>query len=55
MRKEVGDSKEGFEAFFVLGPGVERSVVTGRISGEVLGDEQVEGFKGKREWRAVLE
>jgi hypothetical protein len=55
VRKAVGDSVGGFETFFVLGPGVERSVVTGRVSGEVLGDERIEGFRGRGEWRAILE
>jgi hypothetical protein len=55
VRKVMGDSKDGFETFFVLGPGVERSIVTGRLSGEVLGDEGVEGFQGRGEWKAVLE
>jgi hypothetical protein len=45
----------GFEPFFVRGREVERSVVTGRLAGEVLRDEGVEGFVGRRGWRAVLE
>jgi len=55
VRKAVGDSAGGFETFFVLGLGVERSVVTGRLNEEVLRDEGVEGFRGRGEWRAILE
>lgn len=55
VRKVVGGSKYGFETFFVLGPGVERSVVTGRVSEEVLEDDGVDGFKARGEWRPVLE
>lgn len=45
----------GFEPFYVRGPEVERSVVTGRLGREVLEDEGVEGFVPRRGWRAVLE
>ena len=45
----------GFEPFFVRGREFERSVVTGRTGGEVLGDEGVEGFVGRKGWRAVVE
>ena len=45
----------GFETFFVRGREVERSVVTGRMGGDVLGDEGVEGFVGRKGWRAVVE
>ena len=45
----------GFEPFFVRGRDVERSVVTGRTGGEVLADEGVEGFVGKKGWRGVVE
>ena len=45
----------GFEAFFVRGRDVERSVVTGRTADEVMVDEGVEGFVGRKGWRAVLE
>lgn len=55
VRKEVGDSKDGFETFLVLGADVERSILTGRVSEEVFMDEGVEGFKRRGEWRAVLE
>ncbi|KAJ0419340.1 DNA polymerase ligase-domain-containing protein [Aspergillus carlsbadensis] len=43
----------GFEPFYVRGPEVERSVVTGRVGGDVLRDEGVQGFVPRRGWRAV--
>jgi hypothetical protein len=43
----------GFEPFYVRGPEVERSVVTGRVGGDVLRDEGVEGFVPRRGWRAI--
>ncbi|KAE8394667.1 DNA polymerase ligase-domain-containing protein [Aspergillus alliaceus] len=45
----------GFEPFYVWGPDVERSVVTGRLGRDVLEDEGVEGFVPRKGWRAVLE
>lgn len=45
----------GFEAFFVRGPEVERSLVTGRLSEKVMKDEGVEGFVARKMWRPVLE
>ena len=45
----------GFEPFYVLGREVERSVISGRVAGEVLGDEGVKGFVGRRGWRGVTE
>ncbi|KAL4797599.1 DNA polymerase ligase-domain-containing protein [Aspergillus venezuelensis] len=44
----------GFDPFYVRGPQVERSVLTGRLGGDVLSDEGVEGFVPRRGWRAVL-
>ncbi|KKA22584.1 hypothetical protein T310_3375 [Rasamsonia emersonii CBS 393.64] len=50
VRKRVYDEVDdkgrllGFEPFYVRGPEVERSVVTGRTGYEVLRDEGVEGF-----------
>ncbi|KAL3450083.1 DNA polymerase ligase-domain-containing protein [Aspergillus insuetus] len=43
----------GFEPFHVRGPEVERSVVTGRVGGDVLRGEGVEGFVPRRGWRAI--
>ncbi|KAL8841087.1 MAG: hypothetical protein Q9176_003428 [Flavoplaca citrina] len=45
----------GFEPFFVRGRDHERSVVTGRTADEVMEDEGVDGFTGRKGWRAVLE
>jgi len=45
----------GFEPFYVRGAEVERSVVTGRLSREVMEDEGVEGFVGRKMWRPILE
>jgi hypothetical protein len=49
------EERDGFEPFFVHGREVERSVVTGRTANEVLADEGVEGFVGRKGWRAILE
>lgn len=46
---------DGFEPFFVRGGEVERSVVTGRLSSEVMEDEGVEGFVQRKGWRGVFE
>lgn len=51
----VPSSSSGFEPFFVRGAEVETSVVTGRSSDDVLADEGVEGFRGRKMWRPVLE
>lgn len=40
--------------FYVRGVEVERSVVTGRLGCEVLRDEGVVGYVGRKGWRAVL-
>lgn len=44
----------GFEPFYVRGPEMERSVVTGRLGKDVLEDEGVQGFIPRRGWRPVL-
>lgn len=44
-----------FKPFYVRGPEMERSVVTGRSGKDVLEDEEVQGFIPRRGWRAVLE
>lgn len=49
-REETDDG-----SFVVLGRDVERSIVTGRTAGEVMRDEGVEGFVGRKGWRAVVE
>ncbi|KAI9712141.1 MAG: hypothetical protein M1812_006979 [Candelaria pacifica] len=56
MRKRAGDGlEEGFEPFIVLGREVERSVVTGRTADEVMSDEGVRGYVGRKGWKAVVE
>jgi DNA polymerase ligase (LigD)-like protein len=40
--------------FYVRGPEAERSVVTGRLAADVLRDEGVRGFIGRKGWRPVL-
>lgn len=47
----VGD----WEPFFVYGRDHERSVVTGRNADEVMEDEDVEKFVGRKMWRPILE
>ncbi|KAH7048376.1 DNA polymerase ligase-domain-containing protein [Macrophomina phaseolina] len=56
-RRDGGDddSPAGFEAFFVGGVEVERSVVTGRLSEEIMADEGVQGFVARKMWRPVLD
>lgn len=44
-----------WEAFFVLGRDFERSVVTGRKAKEVMEDEGVEKFEGRKMWRGIVE
>jgi len=41
--------------FLVLGRDVERSIVTGRTADEVMRDEGVEGYVGRKGWKAVVE
>lgn len=55
VRRWEGGRELGFESFFVRGREVERSVVTGRRAGEVMAYEGVEGFVGRKVWRAVIE
>ncbi len=43
----------GFEPFYVMGREVESSVVTGRTANDVMKDEGVEGFVGRKGWSAV--
>ena len=38
----------------MLGRDVERSVVTGRTAGQVMRDEGVEGFVGRRGWKGKV-
>lgn len=54
VRSGDGSGLRGFEPFYVRGPDVERSVVTGRLSRDVLDDEGVQGFIARKGWRAVV-
>jgi hypothetical protein len=47
----IGESKP----FVVLGREVERSVVSGRSADEVMADEGVEKFVGRKRWRPITE
>lgn len=49
------DELLGFEPFFVMGREVERSIITGRTADELMADEGVNGFVGRKGWRAVVE
>lgn len=40
--------------FYVRGPDHERSIVTGRLGAEVLRDEGVVGYVGRKGWRPIL-
>ncbi|KAK1636150.1 hypothetical protein BDP81DRAFT_34133 [Colletotrichum phormii] len=51
---EVDESGRLRFPFYVRGPDVERSIVTGRKGAEVLRDGCVEGFVGRTGWRPVL-
>ncbi|KXH45577.1 hypothetical protein CNYM01_07751 [Colletotrichum nymphaeae SA-01] len=53
-KDEVDESGRLRFPFYVRGPDVERSVVTGRRGDEVLRDEGVEGFVRRKGWRPVL-
>lgn len=55
MRRREGERLLGFEPFFVMGRESERSVVTGRTAEEVMADEGVQGFAGRKGWRPVIE
>lgn len=51
----VVGSATGFDRFVVGGRETERSVVTGRLAGEILADEGVVGFVPRGHWRAITE
>lgn len=53
-RSVDGEHLFGFEPFYVRGPEVETSVVTGRLGREVFEDEGVHGFVRRKGWRPVL-
>ncbi|KAI0881519.1 DNA polymerase ligase-domain-containing protein [Annulohypoxylon maeteangense] len=49
-----GDSGRIEFPFYVRGVDVERSIVTGRTGADVLRDEGVEGYVGRKGWRPVF-
>ncbi|KAL3438888.1 DNA polymerase ligase-domain-containing protein [Aspergillus tetrazonus] len=51
--KQTG-ARTGFDPFYVRGPEVERSVVTGRRGPDVIRDEGVQGFVPRKGWTPVL-
>lgn len=53
-RTEDGDENRLKWPFYVRGPEYERSVVTGRLGKDVLKDEGVEGYVGRKGWRPIL-
>ncbi|KAJ5128772.1 hypothetical protein N7476_007389 [Penicillium atrosanguineum] len=53
-RRQDNRGLSGFEPFYVRGPDIERSVVTGRLGSDVLSDEKVQGFQRRNLWRPVL-
>ncbi|KAK5109332.1 hypothetical protein LTR62_007101 [Meristemomyces frigidus] len=53
--EEEGRWVGGFEPFFVKGREHERSAVTGRKADEVMADEGVERFVGRKMWRPIME
>ncbi|CAJ2500504.1 Uu.00g033570.m01.CDS01 [Anthostomella pinea] len=53
-RKEGGDGGRLSFPFYVRGAEAERSVVTGRLGAEVLRDEGVVGYVGRKGWQPVL-
>lgn len=60
FHKASSGSDEGrwvgsWDAFFVRGRDHERSLVTGRSADEVMEDEGVERFVGRKMWRPILE
>ena len=55
VRKCEDGKLTGSDRFFVQGRDVETSVVTGRTAAEVMSDEGVEEYVGRKGWRAVME
>ena len=56
IKDDVGNGRVREEGgFIVRGRDIERSILTGRNSDEVMRDEGVKGFVGRKGWRAVVE
>lgn len=45
----------GWDAFYVRGRDHERSVITGRLADDVMSDEGVKKFVGRKMWRPITE
>ena len=54
-RRREGKIFLGFDPFYVMGKEFERSVVTGRTADEVMAEERVQYFVGRKGWRPVTE
>lgn len=52
---DAGRRTAGWQPFFVRGRDHERSVVTGRSADEVMEDEGVDKFVGRKMWRPIME
>jgi len=53
-RREDG-TVGGFETFIVRGREMERSVVTGRLAADVMDDEGITSYAGRKMWRPITE
>lgn len=45
----------GFKPFFVRGRDHERSIITGRLAADVMEDEGIKNYGGRKMWRPILE
>lgn len=53
--KWVAAPGKSFKPFLVQGADIERSIITGRNSDEVMNDEGVKGFVARKRWRPVMD
>lgn len=53
--REGDEGYRGWDAFFVRGREHERSVVTGRLAAEVMEDENVKMYHGRKMWQPIME
>jgi DNA polymerase Ligase (LigD) len=51
----ISQPGKSFQPFFVRGAEVEKSVITGRTSDEVMSDEGIEGFVARKRWKPILD
>lgn len=52
---DAGRWVDAWEAFYVQGRDHERSIVTGRLADDVMEDEGVKNFIGRKMWRPIME